>query len=100
TTKKFNPQNDRILFRNASKIQENTRNVYRMQKPASVMAWGAVISNGKKPSLLRIPDDVKINKIEYLDVLQTKVFPWIQEKFGGVPIYFQQDGAPTHIAKI
>ncbi|QQP40600.1 Uncharacterized protein FKW44_014705 [Caligus rogercresseyi] len=30
TTKKFNPQNDRILCRDASKILENTRNVYQM----------------------------------------------------------------------
>ncbi|QQP42201.1 Putative dde superfamily endonuclease [Caligus rogercresseyi] len=40
TTKKFNPQNERILFKDASKIPENTRNVYQMQKPASVMVWG------------------------------------------------------------
>ncbi|QQP53656.1 Uncharacterized protein FKW44_006198, partial [Caligus rogercresseyi] len=45
-------------------------------------------------------DGVKINKIVYLDFLKTKVFPWIQEKFGGVPVCFQQDGAPTHITKI
>ncbi|QQP49775.1 Transposable element tcb2 transposase [Caligus rogercresseyi] len=60
----------------------------------------AVVSNGKKSSLLRIPDRITINKIVYLDVLETIVFSLIQEKFGGVPICFQQDGAPTDIAKI
>ncbi|QQP37630.1 Hypothetical protein FKW44_017961 [Caligus rogercresseyi] len=30
TTKKFNPVNDRIMYRDASKIPENTRNVYQM----------------------------------------------------------------------
>ncbi|QQP34574.1 Hypothetical protein FKW44_022499 [Caligus rogercresseyi] len=40
TTKKINPVNDRILFRDASKILKNIRNVYQMQKPASVMVWG------------------------------------------------------------
>ncbi|QQP48875.1 Putative LOC100197594, partial [Caligus rogercresseyi] len=44
---------------------------------------GAVASNGKKSPLLLIPDSVKINKIVYLDFLKTKVFPWIQEEFGG-----------------
>ncbi|QQP49879.1 Putative transposable element, partial [Caligus rogercresseyi] len=44
-----------------------------------------VASNGKKSPLLRIPDGVKIYKIE---------------EFGGVPVYFQQDGAPTHTTKI
>ncbi|QQP56770.1 Hypothetical protein FKW44_001538, partial [Caligus rogercresseyi] len=33
---------------------------------------GAVVSNGKKPSLLQITDGVKINKIVYLDVLKIK----------------------------
>ncbi|QQP52572.1 Uncharacterized protein FKW44_004761, partial [Caligus rogercresseyi] len=61
---------------------------------------GAVASNGKKSPLLRIPDGFKINKIVYLDFLQTKVFPWIQEEFGGVPVCFLQDGASTHTAKI
>ncbi|QQP37179.1 Uncharacterized protein FKW44_017376, partial [Caligus rogercresseyi] len=61
---------------------------------------GVVASNGKKSPLLRIPDGVKINKIVYLDFLKTKVFPWIQEEFGGVPVCFQQDGAPNHTAKI
>ncbi|QQP35752.1 Putative transposable element [Caligus rogercresseyi] len=61
---------------------------------------GAVVSNGKKPSLLRITDGVKINKIVYFDVLKIKVLPWIQEKFGKVPVCFQQDGALTYIAKI
>ncbi|QQP41603.1 Putative DD37D maT transposase [Caligus rogercresseyi] len=78
-------------LRDASKIPENTRNVYWMQKPASVMVWGTVESNGKKSPLLRIPDGVKINKTVYLDLLKNKVFPWMQKKFGGVSVSFQQD---------
>ncbi|QQP58323.1 Uncharacterized protein FKW44_003596 [Caligus rogercresseyi] len=36
-TNKFNPQNDPILCRDVFKIPENTRNVYWMQKLASLM---------------------------------------------------------------
>ncbi|QQP50731.1 Uncharacterized protein FKW44_011849, partial [Caligus rogercresseyi] len=54
----------------------------------------------RKPSMLRIPDGIKINKIVYLDFLKIKVLPWIQEEFDGVPVCFQQDGAPPHTAKI
>ncbi|QQP39268.1 Putative transposable element, partial [Caligus rogercresseyi] len=54
---------------------------------------GTVASNGQKSPLLRIPYGIKINKIVCLDILKTKVFPWIQEEFGGVSVYFQQDGA-------
>ncbi|QQP42031.1 Hypothetical protein FKW44_016571 [Caligus rogercresseyi] len=38
----------------------------------------AVVFNGKKSSLLRISNGVTINKIVYLDVLETIVFPWVQ----------------------
>ncbi|QQP51526.1 Putative transposable element, partial [Caligus rogercresseyi] len=61
---------------------------------------GAVASNDKKSPLLQIPDGVKINKIVYLDFLKTKVFPWIQEEFGGVPVCFLQDRASTRTATI
>ncbi|QQP49676.1 Uncharacterized protein FKW44_010429, partial [Caligus rogercresseyi] len=47
---------------------------------------GAVNSNGKKSSLLWIPDGVKINKIVYLDFLKTKVFLWIHGEFGGTEL--------------
>ncbi|QQP53727.1 Putative DD37D maT transposase [Caligus rogercresseyi] len=74
TTKKFNPQNDRILE-------------YQKRLPdaeAGICDYlGTVASNGKKSPLLRIPDGVKINKIVYLDFLNTKVF---QEEFCGVPL--------------
>ena len=78
----------------------NIRDVYRMQKPSSVMVWGAVASNGKKSPLFRIPDGVKINRNVYLDFLKTKVLPWVHKEFAGVPVCFQQDGAPAHTAKV
>lgn len=99
-TKKFNHQNDRILARDTSSIPPGARDVYRTQKPASIMVWGAVASNGKKSPLFRIPDGVKINRIVYLDFLKTKVMPWIQQEFHGAQICFQQDGAPAHTANV
>ncbi|QQP49499.1 Putative MhmaT1 transposase, partial [Caligus rogercresseyi] len=66
TTKKFNPQNDRILE-------------YHKRLPDAETGicdgLGTVVSNGKKSPLLWIPDGVKIYKIVYLDFLKTKVFP-------------------------
>ncbi len=100
TVKKLNRQNDHILARSPASIAPGARNVYRMQKPLSVMTWGAIASNGKKSPLFRIPDGVKINKETYLAFLEDKVLPWILEELPGVPIWFQQDGAPAHIGKI
>ncbi|QQP55347.1 Putative transposable element, partial [Caligus rogercresseyi] len=99
TSKKFNSQNDRILFRIASKITDKYQKRLPDAEAGICDCLGAVASNGKKSSWLRITDGVKINKIVYLDFLKTKVFPWIQEKFGGVPVCFQQDGAQTHTEK-
>ncbi|QQP35052.1 Uncharacterized protein FKW44_023168 [Caligus rogercresseyi] len=64
------------------------------------MVWVPWSPMARNYSCSGLQDGVKINKIVYLDVLKTKVFTWIQEKFGGVPVCFQQDRALTHIAKI
>lgn len=70
------------------------------QKTALIVVWGALASDVKKSPLCWIPDGVKVNKTIFLDFLQTKVLPWIQDEFAGLSICFQQDGAPAHTAKI
>ncbi|QQP38746.1 Putative dde superfamily endonuclease [Caligus rogercresseyi] len=77
TTNKFNPQNDRIL--------EHQKRL----PDAEAGICDGLRGNG-----------VKVNQIGYLDFLKTKAVPWIHEEFGGVPVCFQQDGAPAHTAKI
>ncbi|QQP49280.1 Putative DD37D maT transposase [Caligus rogercresseyi] len=84
TTNKFNTKNNRILI-------PETSTGCRIRICDSLRGYG--LQRQKSP-LLRIPDSVKINKIVYLDFLKAKEFPWIQKKFGGVSVCFQQDGAP------
>ncbi len=41
-----------------------------------------------------------VNKEVYLDVLQSKVKPWMEETAREKPYIFQQDGTPTHTSHI
>jgi hypothetical protein len=97
--KKFNVQNTRVLSKDINTVDPSNRFVYKRQKPASVMIWAAVASNGKKSPIFVIPDGVKINQEVYLDFLKTEVKPWIDSEFCDVEICFTQDSAPAHGAK-
>ncbi len=95
-SRKFNPQNDRVLSQDIANVDPSIKYVYRTQKPSSIMIWCAVASNGKKSPVFRIPDGVKINKEVFLKFLQEKVMPWIRSEFSGKKICFTQDSAPAH----
>ena len=69
-------------------------------KPASVMAWGAITSNGQTP-LVFIEQEVKINKELYInDILEAALKPWAVNHFKGAHWAFQLDFAPSHKAKV
>ena len=94
----FNHQNDRVLSRDRQSILEHYRQVYRTQKPASVMVWAAVSESGKSP-LVFIPQGVKINRDVYIrDILEGSLKPWAMKQFRGQHWTFQQDGATSHTA--
>ena len=41
-----------------------------------------------------------INQHNYNEILESKVFPWVNSKYAGAPYTFQQDGAPAHTADL
>lgn len=98
--KAFNSQNDRILSKDIKKVPVKEKSVFRRQKPASIMVWAGVTCCGKKTPLIFIPEGVKINKDVYLEMLQSKVLPWVEEETWEGSYCFQQDGAPSHTAKL
>ncbi len=95
-----NAQNDRILAKNSKDIPANIRGVLRWQKPASVMVWAGVMSDGKKSPLIFVPEGLKINKEVYLNMLVDQVMPWIKAEYGDTHFTFQQDGAPAHGSRL
>lgn len=94
-----NSQNDRVYGKNLQEIPVETRTAFRRQKPASIMVWAAVTSDGHKSPLIFIPEGVKINQVVYKDMLESQVLPWLLTVYNGDPFVFQQDEAPSHTAK-
>ena len=60
-----NPQNDRIWTKNKESVPVELRTSFRRQKPASVMVWAGVTSNGLKTPLIFVEDGVKVNQRVY-----------------------------------
>lgn len=99
----FNHQNDRVICKKLKDVPYGRRAVFRRQKPASIMVWAGVTSDGKKTPLLFVPIGVKINRWTYLDILKNHVVPWVKSNYGENGednVTFQQDGAPSHTANI
>ncbi|QQP54502.1 Putative DD37D maT transposase, partial [Caligus rogercresseyi] len=96
----FNSQNDRILAKDIRQVPVKDKTVFKRQKPASVMVWAGVTTCGRKTPLIFIPEGVKINQKVYLDMMSMQVLPWIKKQEWEDSYCFQQDGAPSHTAKL
>ena len=68
-------------------------------KPATVMVFGVVSSEGHimPPHIFEV--DLKVNTKVYLDVLKSVVIPWCSQVAGGRLWVWQQDSAPAHKSK-
>lgn len=76
-----NPQNDRILLRNAQERSERGGQVLRAQNPASVMVWAAISETGRSP-LVFVDAGVKINTQVYVDtILKNGLLPWTNNHY-------------------
>uniref|UniRef100_A0A914DLT5 Transposase n=1 Tax=Acrobeloides nanus TaxID=290746 RepID=A0A914DLT5_9BILA len=70
------------------------------------MVWACITHRGKGP-LVFIEEGVKINKANYVEMLQEHLIPWAKKVFGWdddteeyeVEWVYQQDSAPSHKAK-
>lgn len=94
-----NPQNDRVYAANPGDLPEGSRAHLRRQKPAGVMVWAAVGSDGSTSPLVFIDEGVKINSNVYIQMLADDVLPWVTETYGDNYI-FTQDGAPAHTSNV
>ena len=66
------------------------------------MMLGVVASDGRRMPPFWFPKGLRVGAVEYLDVLETVVMPWLDENYGGdddIKYVWQQDSAPGHKAK-
>uniref|UniRef100_A0A914C6I9 Transposase n=1 Tax=Acrobeloides nanus TaxID=290746 RepID=A0A914C6I9_9BILA len=99
-----NAQNDRIWSK--EKPPTDQRLISRSLHPEWVHVWACITHRGKGP-LVFIDPKVKINRWNYMAMLEEELIPWAKETFGWddeTEEYeeewtFQQDSAPSHRAK-
>jgi len=91
----YNRRNDRVIV----DLGESTTPVSQTKHPAGVMVLGVVASDGKKCPPIFVPAGVKVNTEAYIDLLATKVVPWLKKTYPNGNYIWQQDGAPAHTSK-
>jgi transposase len=94
-----NTQNDRLYARDAGDLPEGSRNHFRRMKPAGVMVWAAVASDGSKSPLVFIEEGINVSTRVYIIMLTEKVIPCIAESFGNRYV-FTEDGASSHTSNL
>ena len=72
-----NSQTNQVMGKNLRSISWAKRSVFRRMKPASVMVWAGVMSNGKKLPLIFVDIGVRINRWKYKAMLEETVAPWL-----------------------
>ena len=60
------------------------------------MMWGCFSGKGLGP-LVKV--DGKMNRLDYINILEKNLLPFIQSKHRKQPYAFQDDNAPVHTAK-
>ncbi len=68
------------------------------QRPAGVMFFGVVASNGLVAPPIFVDPGLKINAPAYQDLLLRELKPWVDANFAPGSFVYQHDGAPAHTA--
>lgn len=93
-----NRKNDRFIA--FGKVDLSKRTVTTTKHPASIMSLGFVASNGQAMPLVWFPTGFRLTASAYIEILESKLIPWVKTTFPHGNVVLQQDGAPAHTAKL
>ncbi len=93
-----NPRNYQYLTFSVQDVSPPPINV--TTRPASIMTLGLVASDGNRMHPLWFLKDLKVGAKEYLDVMETKVKPWLEATYPRGGYVWQQGSAPAHKTKV
>ena len=91
-----NRRNDRFI---SFGDPEGQNIITTTKHPSSTMSLGFVASNGLKMPLIWFPKGYRLNSADYVEILETKLLPWIKQNFPDGNVTLQQDGAPAHTSR-
>jgi transposase len=91
----YNRRNDRIIVNQGTPATP----VITTKHPAGCMVLGIVASDGQKCPAIFVPEGVKVNSDAYIELLKSKVVPWLKKTYPKGNYVWQQDGAPAHTSK-
>ncbi len=92
-----NHRNDHYIA--LGKVDDALRTITTTKHPASVMSLGFEASSGQAMPLIWFSTGYRLTAGDYVDILETKLLPWILERFPDLNVVLQQDGASAHMAK-
>uniref|UniRef100_A0A0L8FQ73 Uncharacterized protein n=1 Tax=Octopus bimaculoides TaxID=37653 RepID=A0A0L8FQ73_OCTBM len=73
----LNRRNDRFIAKSTAEV----KGTFKTKHPAQVMAFGVVVSDGKKMPIKFYKADEKINVNTYYKTLRYQVLPWLKANY-------------------
>ncbi|QQP55232.1 Putative transposable element, partial [Caligus rogercresseyi] len=92
-----NSRHDRYL--SFGDVDENVRTLTITKHPDIVMSLGFGASNGKAMDLIWFLTGYRLTAADYIEILRTKLIPWVWENFPGGNVVLQKDGAPNNTVR-
>ena len=92
-----NRRNSKVILRQGDREDER-RFIGVAQRPAGVMFFGVIASDGKIAPPIFVEPGLKINAPAYQDIIRRELKPWVDANYAPGTFVYQQDGAPAHTA--
>ncbi len=94
-----NRQNSKVILRQGHQWDApDERFIGTTQRPAGVMFFGAISSDGRVAPPIFVEPGLKINAPAYQDLIRRELLPWVEVNFAPGTFIYQQDSAPAHAA--
>ena len=90
-----NSRNFHVIAHDSSDIPS----VFQTKNPASLVVFGAAVSDGSFMNPYFIAAGSKISTKEYLDILKASPLPWMEQNFELDNVVLIQDSVPNHTSK-
>ncbi len=94
-----NRQNSKVILRQGHQWDApDERIIGTTQRPAGVMFFGVISSDGRVAPPIFVEPGLKINAPAYQDLIRRELLPWVEANFAPGTFIYQQDSAPAHAA--